>query len=321
MKLCPGQISWNYDRAEIIADGVIHAAGIVLGLVGAIAITIVALNVPQIETASIVVYAVSLITTLVLSATDNMWPISPTKWLLRRFDHSAIYLLIAGTYTTFLALMKSGIASVTLGIGVWCTAVIGMVLKLTLPGRFDRFAVVLCLNPASQPNVTNYPPARAPDPGDIRSECRAASSRNAPGDFVGIRTQGLPSSSIWAKTRGDGEQLPVRTGALSMKSDDVLLEQQRPAHRHSSWLAHDAVADILLAVSPTIRGHSPVAFDAPGRFCGRWKSKIDFSREGRSGTRTIRIRSSAASAGSSKSSKKLPDTRSFDRLVQPQAKG
>jgi hemolysin III len=144
-KLCPGQISWNYDRAEIIADGVIHAAGIVLGLVGAIAITIVALNVPHIEAATIVIYAVSLITTLVLSATYNMWPISPTKWLLRRFDHSAIYLLIAGTYTPFLALMKSGIASVSLGIGVWSTAVIGMVLKLALPGRFDRFAVVLCL--------------------------------------------------------------------------------------------------------------------------------------------------------------------------------
>ena len=144
-KSCPGQISWDYDRAEIIADGVIHAAGIVLGLVGAIAITIVALKVPQIEVSSIFVYAVCLITMLVASATYNMWPISPTKWLLRRFDHSAIYLLIAGTYTPFLVLMKSGIASVSLGIGVWSSAVIGMVLKLALPGRFDRFAVVLCL--------------------------------------------------------------------------------------------------------------------------------------------------------------------------------
>jgi hemolysin III len=144
MKPCPGQISWDYDRAEIIADGVIHAAGIALGLVGAITITIVALNLSQIAT-SIFIYAVCLITMLVLSATYNMWPISPTKWLLRRFDHSAIYLLIAGTYTPFLALMKSGMASVSLGIGVWSSAVIGMVLKLALPGRFDRFAVVLCL--------------------------------------------------------------------------------------------------------------------------------------------------------------------------------
>ncbi len=145
LTLCPGQVSWNYDRAEIIADGVIHAAGIVLGLAGTIAIMIVALKLPPVEISSIFVYAVCLITMLVLSATYNMWPISPTKWLLRRFDHSAIYLLIAGTYTPFLVLMKSGIASVGLGIGVWSSAVVGMVLKLALPGRFDRLAVVFFL--------------------------------------------------------------------------------------------------------------------------------------------------------------------------------
>ena len=67
------------------------------------------------------------------------------KWVLRRFDHSAIYLLIAGTYTPFLAQLKIGIISMGLGIGVWASAVIGMVLKLALPGRFDRLAVVLFL--------------------------------------------------------------------------------------------------------------------------------------------------------------------------------
>jgi len=145
LEACPGKIRWDYGRTEIIADGVIHAAGIVLGLAGTIAIMIVAIKVPRIEVTSIFIYAACLITMLVLSAAYNMWPISPTKWLLRRFDHSAIYLLIAGTYTPFLALMKSGIATVSLGIGVWSSAVIGIVLKLALPGRFDRLAVVLCL--------------------------------------------------------------------------------------------------------------------------------------------------------------------------------
>jgi hypothetical protein len=32
---CPGQISWHYDRAEIIADGIVHAVGVCLGLIGA----------------------------------------------------------------------------------------------------------------------------------------------------------------------------------------------------------------------------------------------------------------------------------------------
>ena len=39
---------------------------------------------------------------LVLSATYNLWPVSRAKWVLRRFDHSAIYLLIAATYTPFI---------------------------------------------------------------------------------------------------------------------------------------------------------------------------------------------------------------------------
>jgi hemolysin III len=141
---CPGRVSWNYDRAEIIADGIVHVVGIVLGLIGAVAIVIVALKVQRIEV-SVLVYVVGLLAMLAFSAAYNMWPITPTKWILRRFDHSAIYLLIAGTYTPFLALMKSSLLSAGLGIGVWVSALVGMVLKLALPGRFDRFAIVLYL--------------------------------------------------------------------------------------------------------------------------------------------------------------------------------
>jgi len=140
-----GQISWDYDRAEIIADGVVHAIGVCLGLIGAVTIVVFAVKLERIEIAPILVYVIGLVTMLGLSAAYNMWPVSPAKWVLRRFDHSAIYLLIAGTYTPFLAQMKSVLVSASLGIGVWLSAVIGMALKLALPGRFDRLAVVLCL--------------------------------------------------------------------------------------------------------------------------------------------------------------------------------
>ena len=140
-----GQIGWNYDRGEIIADGVVHAIGIVLGLIGAVAIIVVALETERIEVAPILIYVIGLLAMLGLSAAYNMWPISPTKWVLRRFDHSAIYLLIAGTYTPFLAQMKNAVASFGLGAGLWLSALIGVALKLALPGRFDRLAIVLCL--------------------------------------------------------------------------------------------------------------------------------------------------------------------------------
>ena len=142
---CPGQISWHYERAEIIADGVVHATGICLGLIGAVMIIALAVKMDPIDVAPILVYVTGLVTMLALSAAYNMWPVSPAKWVLRRFDHSAIYLLIAGTYTPFLAQMKNVMASAGLGIGLWLTAIIGMALKLVFPGRFDRLAIVLCL--------------------------------------------------------------------------------------------------------------------------------------------------------------------------------
>ena len=141
----PGQISWDYDRAEIIADGVVHAIGVCLGLVGAVTIVVIAVWMERIEVTPILIYVIGLITMLALSAAYNMWPVSPAKWVLRRFDHSAVYLLIAGTYTPFLVQMKNVLASVGLGVGVWLSAVIGIALKHALPGRFDRLAIVLFL--------------------------------------------------------------------------------------------------------------------------------------------------------------------------------
>jgi hemolysin III len=141
----PGQISWHYDRAEIIADGVVHAIGVCLGLIGAVRLVVMAVKIERIDVAPILVYVIGLITMLAFSAAYNMWPVSPVKWVLRRFDHSAIYLLIVGTYAPFVGQMKNTLASVGLGIGVWLSAAIGMALKLALPGRFERLAVILCL--------------------------------------------------------------------------------------------------------------------------------------------------------------------------------
>jgi hemolysin III len=144
-KACAGNISWGYDRWEIIADGAVHIVGVLLGLIGAVALLLATVKAQRIEVMPVAIYVVGLLAMLGLSAAYNMWPISPTKWILRRFDHSAIYLLIAATYTPFLALLKSSLLAAGLGIGVWLSALIGVALKLALPGRFDRFAIVLCL--------------------------------------------------------------------------------------------------------------------------------------------------------------------------------
>ena len=95
-----------------------------------------------------------------------MWP--PVKWLLRRFDHSAIYVLIAATYTPFLAQLKTEVAAMGLMIVVWLTAVIGAVIKLLLPGRFDRLAIALYLL-LGWSGLALYRPIVAALPGSILS--------------------------------------------------------------------------------------------------------------------------------------------------------
>ena len=142
----PAGFPWKYDRCEIIADGVIHALGICFGLIGAVIIIVIASHSTKIvANTSVLIYAAGLVAMLGFSAAYNMWPVSPTKWILRRFDHSAIYLLIAGTYTPFIAQLKISFSSGGLLTGVWLMAGVGVVLKIVLPGRFDRVAVVLYL--------------------------------------------------------------------------------------------------------------------------------------------------------------------------------
>jgi len=141
-----GAIRWNYDRAELIADGIVHGLGVSFGLIAATALIVLAAvfaSAYEVVTAS--VYAAGLLAMLVLSAAYNLWPVSPRKWQLRRFDHSAIYLLIAATYTPFFAQMHNGWLAVALLTGVWAVAIAGIVIKLKYPGRFDRLAVGLYL--------------------------------------------------------------------------------------------------------------------------------------------------------------------------------
>ena len=141
-----GAIRWNYDRVELIADGIVHAIGILLGIIAAtVLVVLTAVYARALDIVAVSVYVAGLLSMLVLSAIYNLWPVSRTKWVLRRFDHSAIYLLIAATYTPFIMELRDSVMALALLIGVWCVAIFGIVLKLGWPGRFDRVAVGLYL--------------------------------------------------------------------------------------------------------------------------------------------------------------------------------
>ncbi len=137
---------FQYSRAELIADGIVHAVGIVLAIAaGSVLLSLSVFHAGPGEYVAAIFYVVSLLTVLSISLAYNLWPMTPAKWILRRCDHAAIYLLIASTYTPFLAQLDDVAAmGWTIGI-VWCAAIAGMAIKLLLPGRFDRLAVVFYL--------------------------------------------------------------------------------------------------------------------------------------------------------------------------------
>jgi hemolysin III len=142
----------------------VHTIGVGLALIGAVLLIILSGDSTKVVKTAVLIYAAGLLTMLGISAAYNMWPASPRKWLLRRFDHSAIYLLIAATYTPFIAQMKVEIATIGLLLAVWCFAIVGIVLKLALPGRLDRLSIGLYLL-LGWSGIMAYEPVAASLPG------------------------------------------------------------------------------------------------------------------------------------------------------------
>lgn len=135
-------ISWDEDRLEQIADAVVHIIGLALALAGTGALLVYAFGTANaLLYGAVITYLVGLLASLSASSAYNMWPVSRAKWILRRLDHAAIFLLIAGTYTPFIAQMPDRATAAMLFVAVWGLAAAGIWLKLALPGRFDRLAV------------------------------------------------------------------------------------------------------------------------------------------------------------------------------------
>lgn len=136
----------RYDLPEIVADGIVHGVGIVFALIGATALIFyVTLWGSLSAIAAVWIYALGLVLCLSISFTYNIWPHSNVKWFLRRLDHSAIFILIAATYTPILQRgIEEPLIAVTLA-GIWIAAISGILLKCFFPGRFDRLTILLYL--------------------------------------------------------------------------------------------------------------------------------------------------------------------------------
>jgi hemolysin III len=135
-----------YSRGELIADGLVHAVAIVAGLIAfAILIVRAARQGNLSDALAMGVYAASFFLLFGFSMAYNMTPPSQLKWMLRRFDHASIYLMISGTYTALLSQLPNDALAWTLAAFVWFVSLGGAAVKILLPGRFDRAAIIVYL--------------------------------------------------------------------------------------------------------------------------------------------------------------------------------
>jgi hemolysin III len=136
----------RYDASEIIADGIVHGVGVVAALIAVTALIFYAtVWGTSGALAASWIYGIGLVASLGISFAYNIWPRSPVKWVLRRLDHSAIFILIAATYTPFLAAAMPDTLVLANLIGIWCVAAFGIALKCIWPGRVDKLAIILYL--------------------------------------------------------------------------------------------------------------------------------------------------------------------------------
>lgn len=128
---------------ELVNAGT-HGLGAAAALVGgAILVALAAANGNRWQLAGAIVFSVSLFllylaSTLYHSALDSV-----AKVRLKVFDHCAIYLLIAGTYTPFALVTLRGSYGWALFSTVWSLAFVGIVFKLFFTGRFKKISTVV----------------------------------------------------------------------------------------------------------------------------------------------------------------------------------
>ncbi len=135
----------TYTTGELIADGVIHALGIVSSLVAVTALLWFALPRADAPTGTaLVIYSIAMVLMFTASAAYHMVPHMQWKPALKRWDQAAIFFKIAGTYTPLVMLMGSLFAYVVLT-GVWVAALVGATGKLAFRKRFDSISLAIYL--------------------------------------------------------------------------------------------------------------------------------------------------------------------------------
>jgi hemolysin III len=135
--------SRQHRAGEFAADRIIHVTGTLAGVVSAA--VLVGVAAPRSVFFSSIVYSFCLLTMLACSAAYHLVSNPSRRASLRQLDHTAIFLMIAGTYTPFTICRLHGVWAIGMTGAVWTGAVMGAVMKLICPRSVERVSIVAYL--------------------------------------------------------------------------------------------------------------------------------------------------------------------------------
>lgn len=156
-------------RGELF-NSISHLVGSVLAVIGTtVLITVAALNGPggALRMTALGVYG-GMLVLLYLSSTLYHSLRGPSKKVFHVFDHCAIYLLIAGTYTPFTLITLGGAWGWSLFAVIWALAVAGVAKDVFLHNRMRVISVVLYVVMGWLVVIAFAPLQRALHPDGIR---------------------------------------------------------------------------------------------------------------------------------------------------------
>ncbi|MGF1643727.1 MAG: hemolysin III family protein [Thiotrichales bacterium] len=133
-----------YSRREEIANSLTHGFGLLLAITGLVVLIVFAAR--EGDAWHVVGGSIFGATLIMLYTTSTLYhglQVERLRRSLRALDHSAIFLLIAGTYTPFMLVNLRGPWGWSLLSIVWTLAVVGIALSLLLRGRFHGWVVAL----------------------------------------------------------------------------------------------------------------------------------------------------------------------------------
>ncbi|NLL80821.1 MAG: hemolysin III family protein [Tissierellia bacterium] len=132
----------KYSKKEEVFNGVTHGIGVVFGIVALTLLLYYAIkekNVSSIVGFSI--YGACIILMFLSSTLYHSFTITKVKEILRVFDHSSIFLFIAGTYTPIVLLTLEGRLKIVMLVAIWAIAILGVTFKIFTYGKYDKYKV------------------------------------------------------------------------------------------------------------------------------------------------------------------------------------